>query len=165
MPGSPTNGPRIHPLRGSATLAPVTLWLLKLVLAPALVVSASMAGRRWGIAVSGLLVGLPVVAGPVLLVTAVQHGARFGTHAAQASLLGLVSLCVFLVVFAHLTRARVLVALLVAWAACVVADVCLAQLPSVATGVAFLLAVVAAGLAYAALPGHGVIDELSGPER
>jgi hypothetical protein len=143
----------------------VTLWLLKLVLAPALVVSASMAGRRWGIAVSGLLVGLPVVAGPVLLVTAVQHGAQFGGHAAEASLLGLVSLCIFLVAFAYLTRARVLAALLLAWSACVITDVCLAQLPTVMTGVGFLLAVAAAGLGYLALPVHGGVDELSGPER
>jgi hypothetical protein len=129
----------------------VTLWLLKLVLAPALVVSASLAGRRWGTSVSGLLVGLPVVAGPVLLVTAVQHGAGFGAHAARASLLGLVSLCVFLVVFGFLAHLRVLVALLVAWSACVVTDAALAQLAAPPACVGWLVAVAAAGLSYAAL--------------
>lgn len=38
---------------------------LKLVLAPALIGAASLAGRRWGPAVSGWLVGLPLTSGPI----------------------------------------------------------------------------------------------------
>jgi len=72
----------------------VTL-LLKLVLAPLLVVGSSLAGRRWGPGVTGLLVALPVVAGPILFITYLEHGAPFVARAASASLLGLVSLAVF----------------------------------------------------------------------
>lgn len=130
----------------------MTVWLLKLVLAPALVVAASLAGRRWGPAISGLMVALPVVAGPVLLVTAVERGQRFGAHAAQTSVLGLVSLCVFVVVFGRLAGAGLSAALAGGWLACLAADVVLVGLPEVATLPSFLLAVAAAVMASRALP-------------
>ncbi|HUQ61577.1 hypothetical protein [Lentzea sp.] len=78
--------------------------LLKLFLAPALIVVSALAGRRWGPAVAGVLVGLPIVAGPILFITYRQHGADFAARAAGSSLLGLVSLAVFAVVFAHVGR-------------------------------------------------------------
>ena len=43
----------------------------KVLLAPLCVVAVSLAGRRWGTAAAGVLGGLPVVAGPIL-VLAVQ---------------------------------------------------------------------------------------------
>jgi hypothetical protein len=82
----------------------VDLLAVKLVLAPALVVGSSLAGRRWGHQVSGLLVALPLVAGPILLITELEHGAHFASRAAAASLLGLVALATFVVVFARAAR-------------------------------------------------------------
>ncbi len=82
------------------------LLLVKLTLAPALVVGSSLAGRRWGHEVSGLLVALPLVAGPILLITELEHGAHFASRAAAASLLGLVALASFVVVFARVSRRR-----------------------------------------------------------
>jgi len=38
------------------------------------VVAVALAGRRWGVAVAGVLGGLPVVAGPILLVETLVHG-------------------------------------------------------------------------------------------
>ena len=94
------------------------LLLIKLTLAPLLVVGSSLAGRRWGHEVSGLLVALPLVAGPILLITTLQHGVRFGARVATASLLGLVALALFAVVFARASQHRGwLVALLVGWLA------------------------------------------------
>jgi hypothetical protein len=94
------------------------LLLVKLTLAPLLVVGSSLAGRRWGHEVSGLLVALPLVAGPILLITTLQHGAHFGAGVATASLLGLVALGLFAVVFARTSQRRGwLVALLVGWLA------------------------------------------------
>ncbi|HEX8714272.1 MAG TPA: hypothetical protein VF706_01790 [Solirubrobacteraceae bacterium] len=84
----------------------MSLLLVKLTLAPALVVGSSLAGRRWGHEVSGLLVALPLVAGPILLITDLEHGARFASRAAAASLLGLVALASFVVVFARVSRRR-----------------------------------------------------------
>ncbi|MFH9725952.1 hypothetical protein ACH4M4_23765 [Streptomyces sp. NPDC017254] len=100
--------------------------LLKLVLAPALVVASTLAGRRWGPSVTGTLVVLPIVAGPILFIACLEHGREFAADAASASLLGMVSLALFLVVFQASARrfagSRVAppwaCALLTGWASC-----------------------------------------------
>jgi hypothetical protein len=75
--------------------------LLKLALAPGLVVGATLAGRRWGPRVSGIVVALPLVAGPILLVITLEQGEEFGARAARGALLGIVALSAFCVVFAR----------------------------------------------------------------
>jgi hypothetical protein len=90
---------------------------LRLLLAPALVVAASLAARRWGPRVGGVVAGLPVVGGPILLVLALAHGERFGARASGAALLGLVSLSAFLLCYAWLSaRLPWFVALPAGWA-------------------------------------------------
>ncbi len=79
------------------------LIVTKLLLAPSFVVAASLAGRRFGPRVGGLIAGLPVVAGPVLLAYAIAHGDAFAAGAAVGTLLGLVSLIAFVVVYARLS--------------------------------------------------------------
>jgi hypothetical protein len=83
----------------------VTLLAAKLLLSPLCVVAVSLAGRRWGVAVAGLLGGLPVVAGPILLVETLLHGHDFGADAAAGTLLGLAALTAFVVVYARLATA------------------------------------------------------------
>jgi hypothetical protein len=61
----------------------VAILLLKLLLAPSLVVASTLAGRRWGPDVAGILVALPIVAAPILFITYQQHGARFASDAAN----------------------------------------------------------------------------------
>lgn len=78
--------------------------LLKLFLAPLLVVASTLAGRRWGADVAGILVALPIVAGPILFISYLQHGADFAGGAAVSSLFGLASLAVFAVVFSCAAR-------------------------------------------------------------
>jgi len=80
----------------------VTQLLVKVTLAPSFVVGASLAARRYGPRVGGLVAGLPVVAGPILLAYALAHGARFAAGAAAGTLLGLVSLIAFSVVYGRL---------------------------------------------------------------
>jgi hypothetical protein len=72
---------------------------LKILLSPACVVAVSLIGRRWGLAVAGILGGLPMVAGPILLVETLLHGSGFGAEAAAGTLLGLVALTAFVVVY------------------------------------------------------------------
>jgi len=74
--------------------------LLKMTLAPALVASASLAGRRFGPRVGGWLIGFPVVAGPVLWFYAREQGAAFAAGAAAGVVLGTLSLCCFLATYA-----------------------------------------------------------------
>jgi hypothetical protein len=102
----------LHPER-------VAVIALKLLLAPSFVVGASLTARRFGPRVGGLVGGLPVVAGPILLVIAIVHGEDFGADASAASLVGLVSLTAFVATYAELCRAGVRwpVALVAGWAA------------------------------------------------
>ena len=51
--------------------------------------TASLAGRRWGHAVSGWLVGIPFTSGPITLFLYLDHGAAFATNAAIGSMLGI----------------------------------------------------------------------------
>jgi hypothetical protein len=82
----------------------VTLLAVKLLLAPGFVVCASLAARRFGPRVGGLIAGLPLVAGPILLIYALNHGRAFAAGAAAGTLLGLISLTAYIVVYGRLAR-------------------------------------------------------------
>jgi hypothetical protein len=73
--------------------------LVELSLGPLLVALATLAGRRWGQQAGGIVSAFPVVVGPVLLIGAQQHGARFAAVAANGTLLGLVTLSAFAVAY------------------------------------------------------------------
>lgn len=79
------------------------LFLLKLVLTPLLITGATLAGRRWGQAVSGWLVGLPLTSGPVSFFLVLQQGRLFAAHAAQGTLTGLISVAVYCLTYAWLS--------------------------------------------------------------
>ncbi|MEW6775204.1 MAG: hypothetical protein AB1405_02850 [Bdellovibrionota bacterium] len=78
--------------------------LLKLTLAPTFVAGISLAGRRWGPLVAGWLAGLPVVAGPILYIYALEQGPGFAAGAALSTLTGLLSLGAFCLVYAWLSE-------------------------------------------------------------
>jgi hypothetical protein len=130
----------------------MSLLLVKLALAPLLVVGSSLAGRRWGHEVSGLLVALPLVAGPILLITELEHGRHFAADAAAASLLGLVALASFVVVFARVARhAGWPIAVLAGWIAFLAVALAFGQ-TAIPAGFAFALATGAFALAPRLLP-------------
>ena len=56
-----------------------------------MVLAASLAARRWGEAVGGWLVGLPLTSGPVAVFLALEQGPAFATDAAAASNAGVVA--------------------------------------------------------------------------
>jgi hypothetical protein len=128
--------------------------LAKLLLAPACVVAVSLAGRRWGVAVAGILGGLPVVAGPILVVLTLVHGRAYGAEAAAGTLLGLAALTLFVVVFGR-TAERVgpMPSLLAGWAAFLL-GVGFLQLLDLPLGVSlvFVAACFATGLALLPAP-------------
>lgn len=128
----------------------VTELLVKLLLAPAFVVGASLTARRFGPRVGGLVGGLPVVAGPILLAYALAHGKDFAAAAAAGTLLGLVSLIAFVVVYGRLARRLSWVAcMLCGWFAFAVGTAVFSAF-SIPVGVALGLAALAllAGLAW-----------------
>lgn len=77
--------------------------LLKIGLAPLLIVAASVAGHRWGNTIGGWVVGLPLVSAPVILLLAIERGSEFAAASAQGSLLGIVSLSAFSLAYAWLS--------------------------------------------------------------
>jgi hypothetical protein len=133
----------------------VALLAVKLLLAPSFVVGASLAARRFGALTGGLIGGLPVVAGPILLVYALAHGREFAAGAAAGTLLGLVSLIAFVVVYGRLApRAPWLSSLLAGWLAFAAATAAF-SLVSPPLGVSLAAAALGLGLGLAALPRAG----------
>jgi len=76
------------------------LLLLKLTLVPLLVVSVTLATRRWGSRIGGLLTGLPIVSGPALFFFAVEQGDAFAAEAARAVLVSLLGVAASTVTYA-----------------------------------------------------------------
>jgi len=69
----------------------MSLLAVKLLVTPAVVVAASLAGRRWGAAIGGWLVGLPLTSGPVAAFLAVERGPDFAAQASAGSIAGVVA--------------------------------------------------------------------------
>jgi hypothetical protein len=62
--------------------------VFKIVASPLLIQVASLAGRRWGPAVGGWFVGLPLTSGPIAFFLGVDQGEGFAATAAAGSLAG-----------------------------------------------------------------------------
>jgi hypothetical protein len=77
---------------------------LKLTLAPLLVAAATLAARRWGPRVGGLLMGLPLTTGPIFLLLAIEQGPRFAAAATVGILYGLAGLAAFAAAYAAVSR-------------------------------------------------------------
>jgi len=141
----------------------VALLAVKLLLAPSFVVGASLASRRFGPRVGGLIAGLPVVAGPILLVYAIAHGPSFAAGAAVGTLLGLVSLIAFVVVYAHLAgRLFWGASMLAGWLAFALSTAAFSAL-SVPAGAALAIAAVGLLVGLACLPRPSVAASSSAP--
>jgi hypothetical protein len=76
--------------------------LLKLIMAPVILGTASLAGRRWGAMVSGWLVGLPLTSGPVVFFLAISHDTGFALNATLGVLSGGISLVIYTLIYAWL---------------------------------------------------------------
>jgi hypothetical protein len=138
----------------------VILLAVKLLLAPCFVMGASLVARRYGPRIGGLIAGLPVVAGPILLAYALEHGRTFAATAAAGTLTGLVSLIAFVIVYGRLAR-RVSwgASMLTGWLAfaCATAVFSAVSLP---LGASLALAAVALAAGLAALPRPGVDERV-----
>jgi hypothetical protein len=73
---------------------------LKLVLTPVLVGAASLAGRRWGAAVGGWLIGIPFTSAPIALFLTLEAGPPFAARAAAGIMAGGISQAVFCLAYA-----------------------------------------------------------------
>jgi len=75
---------------------------LKLILAPIIIGSASLAGRKWGPAVSGWIVGMPLTSGPVIFFVALSNEKEFAANAALGVLSGGLSLVAYALTYSWL---------------------------------------------------------------
>jgi hypothetical protein len=133
----------------------VTLLATKLLLAPLFIVGASLVSRRFGVRVAGVLVGLPVIAGPILLVLALAHGRSFAAAAATGTLLGMVALIAFVLVYVAASRRLAWpFALLLGWTA-FLAVVAALRPVNVGAVAALCFACAACGLTLVVLPRPG----------
>jgi hypothetical protein len=122
--------------------------ILKLTLAPALVLAATRVARRLGHRAGGLVGGLPVVAAPVLLIFAVEHGQAFAASAARGAVLGTLSLTMFCVAFVAASRRSLALALALGWLAFGVLTATMSSFePPLAVSAALTLAVIGAASA------------------
>jgi hypothetical protein len=73
----------------------MSLLAVKLIVTPLMVLAASLAARRWGDAIGGWLVGLPLTSGPIAVFLALEQGPTFAAKAASGSLAGVVAQAAF----------------------------------------------------------------------
>jgi hypothetical protein len=76
------------------------LLVLKLTLVPGLVLLASLATRRWGSRIGGLLTGLPIVSAPALFFFAVEQGDSFAAEAARSVIVSLLAVAAATITYA-----------------------------------------------------------------
>jgi hypothetical protein len=150
----------------------VDLLVFKLLLTPLLIGGASLAGRRWGPAIGGWMVALPLISGPVALFLALDQGLAFGAAAARGSCAGNAALAVCFLAYARVSASRpwplALATAIMGWAV-----VAIAIQPALAWPAAAVLAVVAAAvlLALRAMPPptgaahHGAVPRWEVPLR
>lgn len=77
---------------------------LKLLLAPTLIAVATLAGRRWGPAFSGWLIGFPFISALISIILATQNGLDFAARAAAGTLAGQAAVCLFSAVYILASR-------------------------------------------------------------
>jgi hypothetical protein len=76
----------------------------KLLITPLLIGSVTLAGRRWGSIVSGMLIGLPLTSGPISFILALEYGQEFASQSAVGNLAGQISNCVFCLAYIGVAR-------------------------------------------------------------
>ncbi len=78
-------------------------FLLRVLLVPLAVAVGTLAQRRFGDAVGGLVIALPIASLPLLWLVALQHGTGFASSMTSALLVGSVAEAVVLWIYAHFT--------------------------------------------------------------
>ena len=125
---------------------------LKLVVTPALIGAATLAGRRWGQSIGGWVVGLPLTTGPVAFFIALDHGTTFAAAAVVGSLVGAVAEAAFSVAYGwSATRTAWLPALLAGSAAYAIVAAILQPL-DLGPAALFALVIVALAVALRLMP-------------
>lgn len=132
--------------------------LIALVVAPLLVGAATLVARRFGDRAGGVVSAFPAIVGPVLMILALSHGRSFAAHAANGTLLGLVSLAAFALAYGRTARRHGWpYSLIAAWGCAGMAGLAIGLVAGGAGSPTGLLIAAAALLsAYRALPAEAI---------
>lgn len=76
------------------------IFILKLFLVPCFIGLITLAGRRFGASVAGLLSGLPIIAGPIIWFIYLEQGYAFAQQSLAALISGIVALSTFCFTYA-----------------------------------------------------------------
>lgn len=115
--------------------------VLKLILVPIFIAAVTLAGRRWGLTVSGWLIGLPLTSGPVAFFLALEQGSTFASEASQSIMVGIMSVFIFCLVYSwSAARLTVLPSLLLGFGA-FLACTYLLQMASLSLATGFALSI------------------------
>lgn len=82
----------------------MTVFYLKLLITPVLMLAISLAGRRWGAQLGGLLSGLPLTSAVVMLFVSLEQGPQFAAQAVPGALAGLAAIQATYLVYFLLSR-------------------------------------------------------------
>ncbi len=130
-------------------------FLFKLILSPLLIGAISLLGRRWGPAISGWLIGLPLTSGPVVLFLALDQGTAFAAATATSLMPGIITVGVFCLTYSWAARRWAWrPALLVGWLAAFASTAVLTQI-TLAAVPAFVVVVVILAAILRLLPPAG----------
>lgn len=80
------------------------MFAIKLIVTPLLMLLVSLAARRWGSFVGGILSGMPLTSGPISIYIAIEQGPNFARHAALGSLAGVGAVLLTYMCYIALTR-------------------------------------------------------------
>jgi hypothetical protein len=75
------------------------LLILKLTIVPLFIGLITLAGRKWGSGVAGILSAFPVVAGPIVVFIALEQGSQFATFTSMSAIFATTCLVTFWLVY------------------------------------------------------------------
>jgi hypothetical protein len=73
--------------------------LIKLLIMPPVIAAVTLASKKWGNSIGGILASLPWVAGPILLFIAFEQGTGFAIKSISGIMVGIVGWLVFCIVY------------------------------------------------------------------
>lgn len=80
------------------------LLIIKFTVTPILVGLASLAARRWGNRVAGLIIGFPLMTGPISIFLTIEQGAQFTVSSSIGILVALVGVAAFTLTYTIVAR-------------------------------------------------------------
>ncbi|WP_080055394.1 hypothetical protein [Spirosoma aerolatum] len=82
----------------------MNILLLKVTLMPSVIALVTLAARKWGNQLGGLIGSMPWIAGPILLFFILEQGKEFGIHSIQGTMTGILALIAFCYSYSALCR-------------------------------------------------------------